>query len=105
MKKTIIFDERSPRWEKNGHINGLTLADYEYWLNDMLQMNRCLLLRDVYEQLGIPITKESLVAGWVISSVPHFEFECHLKPNGAIEIILPEMESDIRYLFPSEQES
>ena len=105
MKKTIIFDERSPRWEKNGHINGLTLADYEYWLNDMLQMNRCLLLRDVYEQLGIPITKESLVAGWVISSVLHFEFEYHFKPNGAIEIILPEMESDIRYAFPSEEES
>ena len=30
MKKTIIFDERSPRWNKNGRINGLTLADYEY---------------------------------------------------------------------------
>lgn len=105
MKKTIIFDERSPRWENNGLINGLTLANCEYWLNDMLQTNRCLLLRDVYEQLCIPITRESLVAGWVISSVPHFEFECHLKPNGAIEIILPEMESDIRYLFLSEQES
>ena len=105
MKKTIIFDERSPRWNKNERINGITLEAYECRLDDRLQMNRCLLLRDVYEQLDIPITRESLVAGWRSNSVPHFKFEYHFKPNGAIEIILPEMESDIRYAFPSEEES
>ena len=105
MKKTIIFDDKSPRWNKNERINGITLEAYECRLDDRLQMYRCLLLRDVYECLGIPITRESLVAGWVISSVPHFEFKYHFKPNGAIEIILPEMESDIRYAFPSEEES
>ena len=105
MKKTIIFDERSPRWDKNELVNGLTLASYECRLNDWLQIYGCLLLRDVYEQLGIPITRESLVAGWRSNSVPYFKFEYHFKPNGAIEIILPEMESDIRYAFPSEEES
>lgn len=105
MKKTIIFDEKSPRWSKNELTNVWVLKDYEYWLNDMLQMNGRLLLRDVYEHLGIPITRESLVAGWVISSVPNFKFERIFKPNGVIEIVLPEMESDIRYSFPSEQES
>ena len=105
MKKTIIFDERSPRWEKNELVNVWALAAYECRLNDWLQMYGCLLLRDVYEQLGIPITRESLVAGWRSSSVPHFNFECQTKPNGVIEIVLPEMESDLRYLFPSEQES
>lgn len=105
MKKTIIFDEKSPKWSKNEPTNVLVSNNYEHWLNDMLQMNGHLLLRDVYECLGIPITRESLVAGWVISSVPHFKFKYHFKPNGVIEIILPEMESDIRYSFPSEQES
>ena len=105
MKKTIIFDERSPRWSKNELTNAWVLKDYEYWLNDMLQMNWRLLLRDVYEQLGIPITRESLVAGWRSSTVSQFTFELHSKPNGVIEIVLPEMESDIRYSFPSEQES
>ena len=99
--KGVIFDERSPRWEKNGCINGLTLANCEYWLNDMLQTNRCLLLRDVYEQLCIPITRESLVAGWTISSVPHFNFKLRPKLNGVFEVVLPDMESDIRYAFPS----
>ena len=104
MKKTIIFDGKSPRCSKNELTNAWVLKNYEHWLNDMLQMNGHLLLRDVYEHLGIPITRESLVAGCVISSVPHFKFEYHFKPNGVIEIVLPEMESDIRYSFPSEQE-
>lgn len=105
MKKTIIFDGESPKWNKNELTNVWVLNNYEHWLNDMLQMNGQLLLRDVYEHLGILITRESLVAGWTISSVPHFKFEYHFKPNGVIEIVLPEMESDIRYSFPSEQES
>lgn len=29
MKKTILFDERSCRWEKNRLFNGLTLGAYE----------------------------------------------------------------------------
>lgn len=105
MKKTIIFDERSPRWSKNELTNGWVLTNYEHWLNDMLKMNGRLLLRDVYEHLGIPITRESLVAGWTISSVPHFNFKLRPKSNGVIEVVLPDMESDIRYAFPSEQES
>lgn len=105
MKKTIIFDERSPRWDKNELINACVLTAYECRLNDWLQMYECLLLRDVYECLGIPITRESLVAGWRSNSVPHFKFERIFKPNGVIEIVLPEMESDLRYSFPSEQES
>lgn len=68
-------------------------------------MYGCLLLRDVYECLGIPITKESIVAGWRSSSVPRFAFELHSKSNGVIEVVLPDMETDIRYAFPSEKES
>lgn len=105
MEKTIIFDGKSPRWSKDELTNVWVLEAYECRLNDWLQMYGYLLLRDVYEQLGIPITRESLVAGWRSNSVPHFKCKYHSKPNGAIEIVLPEMESDIRYSFPSEQES
>ena len=105
MKKTIRFDEESPTWSKNELANEWLLRNYEYRLNDLLQMYGRLLLRDVYEQLGIPITRESLVAGWRSNTVSQFTFELHSKPNGVIEIILPDMESDIRYAFPSEKES
>ena len=65
MNKTIIFDEKSCQWSKNELVNAWTLGAYECRLNDHLQTRGYLLLRDVYEALGIPITKESLIAGWV----------------------------------------
>lgn len=106
MNKTILFDEKSCQWSKNELINGWTLGAYECRLNDHLQTHGYLLLRDVYEALGIPTTKESLIAGWVRDEIHNwFKFEIHSKTNGVIEVVLPNMESDIRYALPSEEES
>jgi len=104
MKKTILFDEKSCRWEKNKLVNGLTLGAYECRLNDNFQLYGYLLLRDVYEALGIQITRESLVAGWIKSeNHKRFQYEIHENSDGTINIVLPDMESDIRYVFPSEE--
>ncbi len=104
MKKTILFDERSCRWEKNRLFNGLTLGAYECRLNDNLQMHGYLLLRDVCEALGIQMTKESLVADWVKGgNCEKFVYKIHENLDGTIDLVLPDMESDIRYIFPSEE--
>jgi hypothetical protein len=104
MKKTILFDEKSCRWEENKLVNGLVVGIYECRLNDNFQLYGYLLLRDVYEALGIPITKESLVAGWIKGeNHKKFEYEIHENPDGTIDIVLPDMESDIRYAFPLEE--
>lgn len=42
MKKTIIFDERSPRWENNGLINGLTLAKRYATNEQVFIITRCI---------------------------------------------------------------
>lgn len=104
MKKTILFDEKSCRWEKNKLMNVVTLVAYECRLNDHFQLYGYLLLRDVYEALCIRITRESLVAGWVKSEkCERFEYEVHENSDGTFNIALPDMESDIRYVFPSEE--
>lgn len=104
MKKTILFDEKSCRWEENKLMNGWVVGIYECRLNDNFQLYGYLLLRDVYEALGIPITRESLVAGWVKSEkYERFEYEIHENSDGTINIVLPDMESDIQYAFPSEE--
>lgn len=105
MKKTILFDEKSCRWEeKNKLLNGLTLGIYECRLNDNFKIYGYLLLRDVYEALGIRITKESLVAGWVKrENFERFTYEVHENLDGTIDVVLPDMESDIRYIFQSEE--
>lgn len=105
MNKTIIFDEKSCQWSKNELVNAWTLGAYECRLNDHLQTRGYLLLRDVYEALGIPITKESLIAGWVRAKIhEQFRFEIYTKTNGVMEAVLPDMELDIRYALPSEEE-
>lgn len=104
MKKTILFDEKSCRWEKNKLVNGLVIGAYECRLNDNFQLYGHLLLRDVYEALGIQITKESFIAGWVKGEkCERFEYEIHENSDGTINIVLPDMESDIRYAFSSEE--
>ena len=106
MNKTIIFDEKSCQWSKNELVNAWTLGAYECRLNDHLQPRGYLLLRDVYEALGIPITKESLIAWWVRAKIhEQFRFEIYTKTNGVMEAVLPDMELDIRYALPSEEES
>lgn len=104
MNKTIIFDEKSCQWSKNELVNAWTLGAYECRLNDHLQTRGYLLLRDVYEALGIPITKESLIAGWVRAKIhEQFRFEIYTKTNGVMEAVLPDIELDIRYALPSEE--
>ena len=104
MKKTILFDEKSCRWDENELLNGLTIGIYECRLNDNFQLYGYLLLRDVYEALGIQITRESLVAGWVKGeNCKKFECGIHENLDGTIDIVLPDMESDIRYAFLSEE--
>lgn len=104
MDITISFDRRSYKWCKQEHVNLVRLKTYEKQLNRQLESYKYVLLRDVFEVLGIPVTKESLTAGWVYDTMKtgFFEFKLHPKSNGVIEVILSDMEKDIRYAFPSE---
>lgn len=106
MNKTIIFDEKSCQWSKNELVNAWTLGAYECRLNDHLQTRGYLLLRDVYEALGIPITKESLVAGWVGATIHvQFRFDVYTITGGVLVAVLPDVVLDVRCALPSEEES
>ena len=60
-----IFDDSTVFWEKDKDRNVYFIKYMESYFNDLLRLRGYLLLRDVYEKLGIPITKESLVVGWI----------------------------------------
>lgn len=50
------------------------------------------------------MTKESLVADWVKGgNCEKFVYKIHENLDGTIDLVLPDMESDIRYIFPSEE--
>ena len=60
-----FFDESSRNWEDNAEYNMTFLKLMEKECNHILQMDGYLILADVYKKLDIPVTKASLVAGWI----------------------------------------
>ena len=61
----IIFDERSYGWSNLQKNNLIFLKHQESFFNELLRKRGYLFLRDVYEELGMPITKESCLVGWI----------------------------------------
>lgn len=60
----IVFDAKSYKWDKNLEIDKLIIRHHFAYLNDLVKRRGYVFVRDVYENLGIPITKESIVSGW-----------------------------------------
>ena len=51
-------------WTDNRDYNLLYLKHYQTYFNELLKVRGYVFLRDIYEALGFPITKESVVVGW-----------------------------------------
>lgn len=70
LEKTVsqygrIFDDGCSRWTNDKETNLLLLKYTEKCCNELLARRHYLFLRDVYEMLGIPVTKESCIVGWI----------------------------------------
>lgn len=61
----IVFDDSCKYWTKDRNANIMFLKMQEYYCNELLRTRGWLFLRDVYEKLGICITKESCLVGWI----------------------------------------
>ena len=61
----IIFDERSYGWSNLKKINLIFLKHQESFFNELLRKRGYLFLRDVLEGLGMTITKDSWLVGWI----------------------------------------
>ena len=59
------FDDYCHGWTKDQKYNFMYLKRIETYCNDLLFKRGYLFLRDVYEMLGISITKESCIVGWI----------------------------------------
>ena len=60
-----VFNSSCYAWEKNRKFNLLFLKAEQNYFNDVLRNRGFVFLRDIYELLGFPITKESVIVGWV----------------------------------------
>ena len=64
-KYAVVFDKRSYGWTTDLKVCLMFLKHLEAHCNELLQARGWLFLRDVYEMLGIPITKTSCIVGWL----------------------------------------
>lgn len=56
---------RNPHWQDTNEYNLLFLKQMERYANDILRSRKRLFLNEVYAMLGIPISKEGQIVGWV----------------------------------------
>ena len=55
----------NPHWEPNNEYNLMFIKAQENFANDLLKAKKRLFLNEVYEMLGLPVTKAGQVVGWV----------------------------------------
>lgn len=60
-----FFDDGCRGWEKDAELNLYFLKQIQNWANDKLKSRGHLFLNEVYEELGIPMTKAGNVVGWI----------------------------------------
>lgn len=60
-----VFNSSCIEWEKDRRFNLMLLKAQQTYFNDLLKRRGFVFLRDIYEALGFPITKESVIVGWV----------------------------------------
>ena len=64
-KYAVVFDDRCFGWTKYKDINFMFVICQQNSCNDRLKARGWLFLRDVYEMLGIQVTKERCLVGWI----------------------------------------
>ena len=60
-----FYDDGCKGWEKNAEYNLMFLKQAQNWANERLKSRGHLYLNEVYEYLGIPMTKAGHEVGWV----------------------------------------
>ena len=64
-KYAMKFDDHCYGWTKDKETNLTFLKCQENYFNELLRKRGYLFLRDVFEGLGMGITKESCLVGWI----------------------------------------
>lgn len=59
------FNDSNDNWQPTGIYNLHWLYNKQDWANDRLRIRGHVMLSEVYDDLGIPRTPESLVVGWL----------------------------------------
>ena len=107
MKETIKieFNESCKAYDKNhDEYNKMYIRTFTQYMHDILTNRGYLFLRDVYEFLGMPVTRNILGKGWMINDLKGTDDFMSLlyDMNGNIDIVFHNVEN-IFDKFPFEE--
>jgi hypothetical protein len=82
--------DTSRNWSPDQDINALFLRTVQNFLNDRLQARGFVFLNDVYNELGMRLTSQGAISGWLKSRGNSIQFaspEPEIDEEGAITLI------------------
>ena len=68
------FDKRCLNWDTNPEFSEMFLRTQQTYFNNVMQIQEFVFLRDIYMAIGLPVTKESCMLGWVKGVVKDKDF-------------------------------
>lgn len=83
-------EDTSGKWSSDQDVNALFLRTVQNFLNDKLQIRGFVFLNDVYNDLGMRLTSQGAISGWLKSRGNSIQFagpELEIDKNGAITLI------------------
>lgn len=83
------FGEKNPNWNDEPRFNNLFLRENRNYWNTILERRGYVLLKDVYDSLGIGTTRESCVLGWFkgVTGEDCIKFDWFQLENDEFELI------------------
>lgn len=100
---TVLFaKDTTMNWSKDPEINKLFTHSVKNYMNDKLRSRGHVFLNELFDELGVPRTRQGQIVGWHISHNNPIEYASYEpKKDGAIELsiipdgdILNKIESD-----------
>ena len=67
-----VFDKRSCMWYSDREYNEMTVKNCLEVSFELLKRKGCLFLNDVYQILGLPLTREGQTYGWFYNGIVKF---------------------------------
>lgn len=62
-----IFDHNCPGWERNKLYNEMFVRCALNYCRELCRARGYLFLNEVYEKLGMPLTRQGQMAGWIFN--------------------------------------
>ena len=70
-KYARLFDETCPAWENDQELNKMYMERMQDYVDAVLKHRGYIFLRDIYEKLGLWVSKDSITAGYHKTDTEH----------------------------------